>query len=198
MRPDLEIAGIAAAQATLDRALDGLTEDDLARPSLLPEWSVAHVLAHLTRNADSVVRQLQGAIDGEVVDQYVGGASGRAAEIEQSAHLPLDELRSHIRSSSAEVERLCAAMPDDAWDRRSRSHGGSETPATYVVYSRWREVEIHHVDMGLGYTPADWPEALVSTMLPEILADLPRRTDAAQLLAWLLGRAVAPTLQSWR
>ncbi len=42
-------------------------------PSLLPEWSDGHVLTHLARNADSVVRRMEGAARGELVDQYPGG-----------------------------------------------------------------------------------------------------------------------------
>lgn len=48
---------------------------------------------------------------------------------------------------------------------------------------------MHHVDLGLAYAPADWPAGLVERMLPELLADLPGRTDAAGLAGWLLPRA---------
>ena len=57
---------------------------------------------------------------------------------------------------------------------------------------RWREVELHHVDLGLGYTPADWPEAYVERELAISLALLPERLDGSgqrQMLAWLVGRA---------
>ena len=40
---------------------------------------------------------------------------------------------------------------------------------------RWREVELHHVDLGLGYEPADWPPAFVERVLPDALADVGRR-----------------------
>jgi maleylpyruvate isomerase len=196
-RPDSEIAGVIAGHAALNRTIERLDAADLAKPSLLPGWTVAHVLAHVARNADSVVRRLQGAIDNEVVDQYAGGAAGRAAEIEESARLPLDQLTTYVRSSSADVERLCDAMPDDAWDRLSRSVSGSEHPARAVVYSRWREVEIHHVDLGLTYTAADWPDALVERMLPDVLNALTGRTNPKELLAWAIGRREAPTLESW-
>lgn len=196
-RPDEETAGIAAAQASLDRTLDTLTVEQLSQPSLLPDWSVAHVLAHIARNADSVVRRLQGAIDDQVVDQYAGGAAGRSSEIDASAQLPFGELVAAVRSSSAAVDGICAAMPDDAWERLSRSHSGGESTARYVVYSRWREVEIHHVDLGLAYTAADWPAALVTRLLPELLAQLPQRSDPHRLVAWLIGRGSPPVLAGW-
>ena len=54
------------------------------------------------------------------------------------------------------------------------------------------EVEVHHVDLGLGYTPADWPEEYVAWDLPVLLATVPERLtsdeDRRVLLAWLAGR----------
>jgi maleylpyruvate isomerase len=109
----------------------------------------------------------------------------------------LAELLAHVRSSSAEVERVIAAMPEGAWDRQSRAVGGALRSARDVVYSRWREVEIHHVDLGLACTPADWPDGFVARLGPEVLAGLSGRTDQRQLLAWGIGRAPAPELGPW-
>ncbi len=197
MRPTLEIDGVRAAHRTLARSLEGLTDDVIRQPSKLPGWSVAHVLAHLARNADSVVRRLQGAIDDVVVDQYAGGKAGRAAEIEESATLPLDELVAYVRRSADEVDRIAAVVPDDAWDRLSRSVSGSELPAYDVVVSRWREVEIHLVDLGLGYPPGQWPDEFVARTLPDVLSALPGRTDGRHLLAWITGRGSPPELGNW-
>lgn len=196
-RPDVEIAGIVVGQAALNRTLPALRPDDLAEPSGLPGWTRAHVLAHIARNADSVVHRLQGAIDNLVVDQYDGGTVGRAAEIEQTATMPLDELVAYVRDSSAEVEKLCAAVPDDAWGRLSRAHWGGEVPAAAVVYSRWQEVEIHHVDLAMGYRAGDWPEPFAQHMLPKLLAELPDRADARPLVAWLTDRQMPPRLRAW-
>jgi maleylpyruvate isomerase len=193
----MEIDGVRAAHLKLAQALEGLTEDVIRQPSLLPGWSVAHVLAHLARNADSVVRRLQGAIDDVVVDQYIGGKAGRVAEIEESAALALDELVAYVRRSADEVDMTAALVPDEAWDRLSRAVSGKETPARAVMYSRWREVEIHMVDLGLGYTPDQWPDDLVERTLPGLLEQLPGRTDDRQLLAWITGRGVPPELANW-
>ncbi|MEP6696184.1 MAG: maleylpyruvate isomerase N-terminal domain-containing protein [Pseudonocardiales bacterium] len=197
MKPTVEIEGCRAAHEALDRRQAGLTEEEARRPSLLPDWTVAHVLAHIARNGDSVVRRLQGSIDDRLVDQYVGGLAGRAAEIERSAVQPITDLLADVRASSAAVEEIIDAMPHEAWQRLSRGVGGNLAPAHRVVYSRWREVEVHHVDLGLGYTAADWPAALVERWLPELLVGLPGRADHAALLAWAIGRATAPELGPW-
>jgi maleylpyruvate isomerase len=197
MRPDLEIEGCRAAQELLDERLDGLDAGALRRPSLLPGWSVAHVLGHLVGNAESVVRRLRGVVEDRVTDQYPRGEQGRADEIEALALLPRDALLVAVRRSSAEVGAIFDEVPDEAWDRLSRSVSGKLLPAHLVVFSRWREVVVHHTDLGLGFSVAEWPPALVSRWLPDALAGLPARTDPSALLAWAIGRGPAPEPEPW-
>jgi maleylpyruvate isomerase len=196
-RPTEYIDGCRASHTKLEQHLAGLTDDVARQPSLLPDWSVGHVLSHLARNADSVVRRLQGAIRGEIVDQYVGGREGRANEIEGGAARSAAELLEDVRASNAAVDALLASAPDDIWDRPTRPVGGDEQPAHRVVFSRWREVEVHMVDLGLGYAPDRWPAGLVAEWLPPMLTGLAHRTDDNALLAWTLGRAPAPDLAPW-
>ena len=89
-----------------------------------------------------------------------------------------------------------ATVPDEAWGRLTRGVGGRLAPLDDVLFSRWREVEVHHVDLGLGYRPRDWPEDYVAQELARQLAALPRRlpdpVSTRQLLAWLIGRADQP------
>jgi maleylpyruvate isomerase len=192
-----DIDGCRASQRRLLRAIDGLTDEQARRPSLLPDWTVAHVLTHLARNADSVVRRLDGAARGVIVDQYPGGAAGRADEIETGADRPAAELVADVAATCAAVEVACDTVPPDAWANLTRGVGGEEVPAHAVVFSRWREVEIHHADLGLGHSPADWPADLVDAWLPGVLRSLPGRTDPNALLAWGLGRGPAPGLAPW-
>ena len=65
------------------------------------------------------------------------------------------------------------------------------------MYSRWREVEVHHLDLGLGYPQSDWPPRLVDLMLPGLLDGLPEPAGRAALAAWALDRASAPALRAW-
>jgi hypothetical protein len=64
-----------------------------------------------------------------------------------------------------------------------------------AVLSRWREVVVHHGDLGLA--PVPFPPELVAAWLPKELPRLAERTDAAHLLAWLIGRADPPELAAW-
>lgn len=196
-RPEVDIEGCRAGHLKLNERIASLSEADLAKPSTLPGWTVAHLLTHVARNADSVVRRLEGAIRNEVLDQYPGGREGRAAEIEAGAGRPAVEVIEDLRASSAAVDRIYEQMPDEAWPRLTRGLSGKEVPASTVAYQRWREVEIHLVDLDLGYTTADLPKSLVDKMLEEALPRLARRTDPNALLGWVLGRGGAPELEPW-
>src|SRR3954447_9846157 len=191
------VRGIQQAQQTLLDRLTSLTDAQARQPCLLPGWSVGHLLTHVARNADSVVRRFEGAMRGEVVDQYAGGPVGREAEIDAGAHRAAAELVDDVRRTAAAVDEINARMPAEAWTRMTRSVSGTESSAAHVLLSRWREVEIHHVDLGLGYTPTDWPPALMEACLPGVLATLPRRTDPAALMAWAMNRGPAPEVASW-
>jgi hypothetical protein len=66
-------------------------------------------------------------------------------------------------------------------------------------------VEVHHVDLGLGYEVVDWPQEYVAAELPIALSDLPLRVPnpatRAEVLGWLLGRNDQPRtieLLPWR
>ncbi len=189
------IAGGQAAHQRLFSTLDGLDDEKARRPSRLPEWTVGHVLTHLARNADSHVRMLDGARRGEALEQYAGGNEQRAADIEAGATRRADALAADVRSAAVRLEEAWATASPDAWDGHGLARG-RRWECRQLPFHRWREVELHHVDLGLGYEITDWPDGYVTRELPEALAKLPDRLPDAnarrQLLAWLVGRADNP------
>ncbi|MGH9017274.1 MAG: maleylpyruvate isomerase N-terminal domain-containing protein, partial [Acidimicrobiales bacterium] len=190
------LAGCAAADDRLRRTLHGLDDGAVARPSLLPGWTVGHVLTHLARNADSHVRVLTAAREGRAVEQYPGGGRQREQDIDAGAGRPTAEIVEDVRHTTAALEASWAAMTADDWQAHGLS-GGTPWPCAEMPGSRWREVEVHHADLGLAYTPADWPDDFVVRELPLALAGLDRRVGDAEvrrrLLAWLLGRGEQPS-----
>ncbi|MFN8020635.1 MAG: maleylpyruvate isomerase family mycothiol-dependent enzyme [Acidimicrobiales bacterium] len=199
LRRDVE--GATAAHRRLEQRVASLTDADLRRPSLLPGWTVGHVLAHLARNADSHVRMLDAGGRGEVAEQYVGGAEGRAAEIERDAGRDAATAVADVVATNARLEAAWGTTPDEAWTGEGMSVMG-RVPLADLPFRRWRETEIHHADLGLGYTADDWPSAYVRLELvrmerlwasrrPMGLTALPAEALAvapAQRLWWLVGR----------
>ena len=195
--PQDAIEGCRASHAALLAAIADLDDAGARADSLLPGWTRGHVLTHLARNADSVVRHLGGARRGIVVDQYPGGLRGRAEAIEAGAGRPAAWLLADVRASAARVEQAFAALPVPAWDNLVRSSRGLEYPAAFVAFVRWREVEVHHLDLGLGHAVTDWPGPMVTRWLELELAGLGERAGPAPLLAWIIGRGPAPPLAPW-
>ncbi|MEU8078984.1 maleylpyruvate isomerase N-terminal domain-containing protein [Catellatospora citrea] len=194
---DGDLAACAQAHARLHHTLQKIDDQTVRTPSRLPGWTVGHVLTHLARNADSVVRRLDGAARGELVDQYPGGATGRAAEIEAGQGRPAAEIIADLTAADAAVDAAFARATPDVWQRTVRAGGGDLIPATQLLFARWREVEVHHVDLGLGYGWEQWPDGLVARWLPGLLGELRERADERALMAWALGRAPVPELRPW-
>jgi maleylpyruvate isomerase len=195
--PIVEIEGCRAAHEWMATAIGDVSDAVAQRPSLLPGWSIGHVLTHLARNAEAMHRRVEGAMRGEMVEQYAGGAAGRAAEIEAGARRPAREIIDDAIGWSNRLDATFAALPDDCWVRPVRSVQGDDHPVALLPFRRWREVEIHLVDLGIGITPADWSQGLVEGAIPKLLTGLAGRADPRSLMAWMLGRGPAPPLEPW-
>jgi maleylpyruvate isomerase len=88
---------------------------------------------------------------------------------------------SDLRESAARLADASAAMPADAWAAVVRTHRGPKVAAA-LPWLRWREVEVHHVDLDAGYAPADWPQACSQRLLREVVTDLGARPDPPALV----------------
>lgn len=197
MRPTEQILGCEQAHARLIEHVKGWSDEDVRCESLLPGWSIGHLLTHLARNADSVARRVDAATRNVLIDQYVGGAAGRAAEVEAGAHRSVAEITEDLVAASKAVDAAFAEFDDAWWDRPTRHGSGAILAVSELPFRRWREVETHMVDLGRGYSPSDWPAELVKAWLPTQLARLGDRTDPAALLAWTLRRGGPPPLEPY-
>lgn len=205
------INGCAAAHRRLVDHLEALvdsgalTDAVVHSPSRLPDWTVGHVLTHLARNADSHTRVIDGALRGELLDQYEGGAASRNDDIQAGAPRPAAQQVDDVRHSITLLELAWGRCAEADWPGAWRSPMAGERPTHELPFRRWREVEIHHADLGLpGFGFDDWSpryiaeETRLRTMewasrtslggvsLPEAALKL----SPSMRLAWLMGRAV--------
>jgi len=156
------LGGAKASHAALIADLAEVDDKAARGPSLLPGWSRGHVLTHLARNADSNTGIFVAAQHGLVGVQYAGGREQRSNDIEAGSGRSAAELAIDVESSIVRLEAAWDATPDDLWDTaRGRATAGGEASLTEWVFSRWRETEVHHADLGLGYSWARWPSAYV-------------------------------------
>ncbi|MFJ9719626.1 maleylpyruvate isomerase family mycothiol-dependent enzyme [Streptomyces sp. NPDC101213] len=156
-----DLASVRDATGRLLTAVAELDDASVTQSSRLPGWSRGHVLAHLARNADALVNVFQGR------PMYVD-ATVRDADIERDAPRPLDVQLADVRESAARFQEA-AAVPAD-WSRTVELRNGVTDSAARVPFRRWAEVELHHVDLGIGYELEDLPEEFVTREI-DFLAD---------------------------
>ena len=138
-------------------------------PSLLPGWSRGHVLTHLARQADAMTNLLTWARTGVETPGYPSPRA-RVDGIEAGAARPIAEHVADIRGAHDKMADAAAAMSGEAWtffipDRKQ--------PAAALPWVRLREVEVHHVDLGLAYTSEDWSDGFALRLLREIVGGSP-------------------------
>ncbi len=185
-----------AAHRRLNALIETIDDVVIRRPSLLPGWSIAHVLTHLARNADSLVRILEAAAAGQTVLQYPGGAAQRTGDIEGGSTRNAPMCINDVKRSSERLENAFNDATQVAWQGHGLYLNGYQATCADLPFRRWREVEFHLADLGLGYQPSDWPEVFVSMVLADTLKRLPERvasaSQRASLLAWFAGRSDSP------
>ncbi len=172
--PAAEIEAVRQGTRRLLASATDITDVQAAERSLLPGWCRGEVLAHLARNADGGTGLAQSAARGEVGQQYPGGAEQRAAGIAAGREARAAQLLADLRRSCDALMDAWMEVPADAWDRVGLSLTGQRTQREWV-WARRREVEVHHVDLGLGYSAAEWPVGFVTSGLEEALGELPDR-----------------------
>ncbi|MDX3518123.1 maleylpyruvate isomerase family mycothiol-dependent enzyme [Streptomyces scabiei] len=143
-----DLASVREATDRLLTAAAGLDNAAVTEASRLPGWTRGHVLAHLARNADALVNVFEGR-------PMYASAGARDADIERDAPRPLKEQLADVRDSADRFQDA-AALPAD-WTRTVELRNGVTDSAARVPFRRWIEVEIHHVDLGIGYELEDLP-----------------------------------------
>ena len=199
---NIHVAGCAESHQRLLQSLDSLTDDQCREPSALPGWTRGHVLSHLARNAESHAHVLRCAARGEVGEQYVGGAKARKEGIETHALDSAESLVASVRKSIYALEGQWAATNSEGWQGHGVNSAGATIAMSDIVFLRWREVEVHHADLALDFTFANWNSTYVRMELdrqvmmwraskPMGLTPVPKialQLSPNERLAWFLGR----------
>jgi maleylpyruvate isomerase len=179
---DACIEGCAASHQLLLETVDSLSPDQFAADSSLPGWSVLQVVAHLALNAQSHVHLLSCAGRGEVGEQYVGGAIGRAAAIDASSSWSAEQAVKELRRAVYSLEGAWAGATYDTWNGTGVAASGAVLSMHELPFMRWREVVVHLTDMNIGLGYEEWPDFYV------------RQELERQRMAWAASHGIGLTL----
>ena len=106
--------GLLEATQRLVRTVDGLPDEALREPSMLPGWSRGHVVAHLILNAEALTGVLSGIKEGEDVPMY-HSQEQRDADIEELQAAAPTDLRERFLASTRGFQDAVVAVPEGGW-----------------------------------------------------------------------------------
>jgi len=224
--PGREVEALRTLMITATQRLLGDTisvpDEQWRADSRLPGWTRGHVATHLCRQADALVRIIQGARTGVPTPMY-GSSGQRESEIEAGAGRSGLDLQIDLDTSAGQLSDVFEAVAQEAaWDAVVELRGGDRAPLRLLPLARLAEVVLHHVDLDIGMDVADVDQPTAEWLLEWLTfrlgsrPDFPRlrlvsdsgesrlvgnqgdavevRGGSAQLLGWLSGRSDASTV----
>jgi len=169
-----ELEALRSATRRLLRDVEHLDDDQMREASRLPGWNRAEVLTHIARNAEGTTRMVEAAARGDIAAQYPGGVEQRADDIAAGRNERAAVVLADVRGSHDVMMEAWQALPGDAWERVGHAISADRTMRE-ALWSRLREVELHHVYLAIGYEPSDWPVQFVTAGLQQIFSTFPAR-----------------------
>lgn len=166
-----QLDGLHLADQHLIRTVDSLPEAQWRAASLLPDWTRAHVIAHLALNGEALAATLEAKERGEELPVYPSDVR-RDSDIAALAQLDAGEIRERLFAATTRFRDACTSLLPSQWEGTVlRLPAGPAWLATKLPETRRREVEIHHADLDLDYTHRDWPEDFLTDLLDEVTQD---------------------------
>jgi len=173
-RPDTALAWAVDGQARFERAVAECS--DLRGPSRLPGWTRGHVVTHVARSAEALVRLLTWART-EVETPMYPSMEARAADIEAGAGRPLPEQLDDLRSTGAAFVAAAEGLSPKHWQATVHTRHGS-FPASTVPWMRVREVWLHLVDLNVGAELDVLPEDIATALVRDVASWMGTRVPA--------------------
>lgn len=181
--PALQEALLTARRGTefFGRKLNELPDDAFQAPSLLPDWTRAHVIAHVSYNARAIARLMKWANTGIETPMY-SSWDARNAEIDHGAALSPEALRDLYKDSAGQLDDEWRTTPPEAWEHQVKTAQGRTVPASETVWMRTRETWIHAVDLDNGASFDPIPANVLKRVLQEITGAWKSRGEDKDLL----------------
>ncbi|MET0191375.1 MAG: maleylpyruvate isomerase family mycothiol-dependent enzyme [Pseudonocardia sediminis] len=159
LRSDLGVMQREAGMAMATIA--SLTDTELARPSGCDGWTRAHVIAHLTRDADAMTRLATWAVTGEETPDYASPEE-RDAGIRETAELPAAQLAAGLERADARLVTALRALGNGVRVETVPTLVAGEIDVFSLPARRTTELIVHHGDLGTTWKLHEaGPDAMV-------------------------------------
>ena len=165
------------AGRAIERLVTGLAplaDHDFRAPSLLPRFTRGHVVTHLANKARAHAWLFGGPAEGEVQRLHPAGYDADGAAY-LGAGRSATELRTDLKGSFDLLEAAWIALDARSWNELGGITAGPRNMVEIIVH-HLRNVEVHHVDLDVGYLASHWPTQFVeggspsaSTRFPDVL-----------------------------
>ena len=160
--------------------LDQLSDDALGEPSRLPDWSRAHVVAHLARNADALGNLLTWARTGVETPMYPS-REARDADIATTAAQSPAQLRADYAAACARLAVAIETTSAETWAARSAPCRGRRSRPPTIPWMRAKEIWVHGVDLDGGLSFADAPADFCTRLVDDVLRVFADRDQAPEV-----------------
>jgi len=167
--PPTVLAALTESTAHLIATAENFDDQAVREPSLLPDWTRAHVLTHTARNADALRNLLTWAATGERADMYAS-LEARDQAIKNGAERDAAQLAADLRESCERFAETAARLDPEHWAGFVERRIGGPQQASRIPWWRLEEVLIHHADLDAGFTPAHWPAQFTGPELDLVVA----------------------------
>ena len=124
---------------------------DLSAPSRCEGWTRDHVLNHVARNAEALVRLVGAAVDGTGQTMYDSPES-RDDDIDAGVGRDPETVVTDVDDTAADLSpHLRRLTPEHRDVVLERTPGGPTFRGGMLAFMRLREVVYHHVDLDVGF-----------------------------------------------
>lgn len=155
------------------------------------------MVAHVHLNAEALLRLVTWAKTGIETPMYASHLA-RATEIEENSQLAPGDLRQLVSHSAQELDEAMSLLEPTEWDAAVVTVTGRRVLVDELPWLRVREVAVHAVDLGTGFSFEALPLMLTQAIVMETVQARLQRGEGATLARLLTGRdTTASMLQPW-
>jgi maleylpyruvate isomerase len=148
-----------------------LEPGSMGEPSLCPGWTRGHILTHIARNADALLKLVTNATTGSTTPMYAS-PEAREDDIEAGAGRPLAEQVADVEESAVRFAAGAAVLTEQLADVPLLARNNTKVKAGYLPFMRMREVVMHHVDLDAGFGFADVDDDVLLALLQDTIRRL--------------------------